>query len=87
MKMGRILVEINPSRNYDYMRDLGVSYLIGGINDAAEEIFQKVVNLDPSDGFAQVHLAFAKKMIADKSKKDEDYESCLEPFKIGVERE
>ena len=50
-------------------------------------LFQKVVNLDPSDGFAQVHLAFAKKMIADKSKKDEDYESCLEPFKIGVERE
>ena len=83
--MGRLLVEINPGRNYDYMKDLGVSYLIGGINDAAEEIFRKVVELDPSDGFAQVHLAFAIKMIADKSKTR--YEDCVEPFRIGVERE
>ena len=61
VKMGKLLVELNPERNYEYLKELGVSYLIMGKNGPAEEIFRQMLNVDPSDGWANVHLGFAVK--------------------------
>lgn len=76
--MGRLLVDLNPSHNYNYLKEYGVSCLMIGQNEEAEKAFRKITEMDPSDGWAQVHLGFAVKS-QDKN------EECLDHFKIGIE--
>lgn len=40
------------------MNEIGVQYLLSGRNRDAENIYNKVVNMDPSNGFAKSHLGF-----------------------------
>ena len=61
-KIGIKLVDLNPNRNYEYLKKLGISYLMTGKNVEAENVFNKMRQIDPSDGFANVHLAFAVKV-------------------------
>lgn len=77
LKMGRLLVDSNPTRNFKHLKDVGVTCLIIGNNVEAERYFRRAVEQDPTDGFSLVHLGFALKM-------QDKYEECLAPFEGGV---
>ncbi|CAH3149306.1 unnamed protein product [Porites lobata] len=43
------------------MNELGVQYLLSGRNRDAESIYNQVINMDPTNGFAKSHLGFILK--------------------------
>merc|ERR1719468_423834 len=48
LKMGRLLVDSNPMRNFKYLKDVGVTCLIIGNNVEAERYFRRAVQENPS---------------------------------------
>ncbi|XP_071964223.1 uncharacterized protein [Antedon mediterranea] len=63
MKSISVLEDLNKRIPNDItvLRELGVTYLIKGNNNAAKPIFQKILEVVPSDGHAKVHLGFILK--------------------------
>ena len=60
-RVAQKLVELNTNRNYEYLKLLGVSYLMTGKNEDAEKTFSQMLQIDPTDGIANVHMGFAIK--------------------------
>ncbi|XP_034003572.1 aspartyl/asparaginyl beta-hydroxylase isoform X6 [Trematomus bernacchii] len=54
------LVEIFPE-DIDLKNDLGVAHLLLGDNKGARKVFDEVLVLEPSNGFAKVHFGFILK--------------------------
>lgn len=74
------LVTINPHRNYEYLKKLGVAYLMLGRNEEAEATFKRILDIDEFDGWANVHMGFAVKA-------QDRYNDCLLYFERGVASE
>ncbi|XP_006900795.1 PREDICTED: aspartyl/asparaginyl beta-hydroxylase-like [Elephantulus edwardii] len=54
------LVQLFPS-DTSLKNDLGVGYLLMGDNDSAKKVYEEVLTVTPSDGFAKVHYGFILK--------------------------
>jgi cytochrome c-type biogenesis protein CcmH/NrfG len=52
------------------MKAYGVSCLLNGLHNVATEAFTEMLEIDPSDGWANVHLGFALKA-------DNKLEECI----------
>ena len=72
--MAQRLVTNNPDRMYEYLKKLGVAHLMLGRNLEAELTFAKLLEIDPFDGWANVHMGFAVKA--------QDKVSCLISYKF-----
>ncbi|CAH1773508.1 unnamed protein product [Owenia fusiformis] len=59
--------------------ELGVAYLMMGRNENARGVFQQVVDQEPHNGYALVHLAFVVKTM------DLNYEKAIPMFIEGLE--
>ena len=61
LQIAQRLVELNAGRNYEYYKLLGVANLMMGKNVEASKVFGKLLGIDQSDGFTNVHMGFAVK--------------------------
>ncbi|CAL1538737.1 unnamed protein product, partial [Lymnaea stagnalis] len=59
--------------------EFGVSYMMIGQNDRARDIFKEVLDKDPDNGFAKVHLGFIFKT------KDNNLELAVKYLKEGID--
>ncbi|XP_072028345.1 aspartyl/asparaginyl beta-hydroxylase-like, partial [Amphiura filiformis] len=58
------LVEEFPD-DLQIKKDLGVQLLVGGMNNQAKPVFESILKLSPTDGFAKIHLGFILKAEGD----------------------
>ena len=76
VRIWQILMEKFP-KNSEYKRQLGVTYLTIGNDEAAKKIFQELINLD-GDFFAKAHLGFILKSEAVKNNDKNQLQKSVE---------
>ena len=74
-------------QDLELRHQLGVTYLTIGNNQAAKEVFEKLLEIDPEDYYANAHLGFILKSEALESKNDEKLRYAVELIEKGIKNE
>lgn len=74
-------------QDLELRHQLGVTYLTIGNNQAAKEVFEKLLEIDPEDYYANAHLGFILKSEALESKNDEKLRYAVELIEKGIRNE
>ena len=74
-------------QDLELKHQLGVTYLTIGNNQAAKEVFEKLLEIDPEDYYANAHLGFILKSEALESKDDEKLKVAVKLIEKGIKNE
>uniref|UniRef100_A0A914VUX4 Aspartyl/asparaginy/proline hydroxylase domain-containing protein n=1 Tax=Plectus sambesii TaxID=2011161 RepID=A0A914VUX4_9BILA len=77
VKAQRALLDRFPD-DLNLLNEFGVTFLMMGRNDDAKKVFHDILEIDPSNGFAQAHYGFIVKVV------DGDIEEGVKYLRKGV---
>ena len=74
-------------QDLELRHQLGVTYLTVGNNQAAKEVFEDLLKVDPEDYYANAHIGFILKSEALESKNDDKLKEAVRFIEKGIKNE